>query len=250
VSADTCEVFISHSAVDRDLAEALVAAIRSALHISARNVRCSSVDGYRLPVGVRAEDSLKLEILTAPAFVGLLTPASISSTYVLFELGARWGADRHISPVLARGLTPSALTGPLAALNALLLSERRQILQLLDDLAAVLDKRLEPLPAFDAAVDTVVALAAGLPPSSTQQLESVVSADELRILYLVACLEHPTAKSLAFEHSIVVAKADYYVERLVSNGLIRISKTATVNGKPVLLITQPGREKLVEAGLI
>ena len=34
LSSDICEVFVSHSASDRDLAEAVVAAIRSALVIS------------------------------------------------------------------------------------------------------------------------------------------------------------------------------------------------------------------------
>jgi hypothetical protein len=253
--AERCEVFVSHSSSDRTLADALVVAIRTALHISARKVRCTSVDGYRLPVGVRADDYLRAEILAAPAFVALLTPASLASTYVLFELGARWGAGMHMAPLLARGLTPHAVAGPIASLNVLDLKERRQVLQLIDDLTDVLDRKLEPLPAFDSSVDLVVSLATDIPASANTPLAlpsrlPPIHEDELKILQLSVDTFQPTVGDVMKVLGIREAKAQYYVEKLAADQLIAISNTYFHNHWPVLEIVQGGRKILVEAGLL
>lgn len=82
-------VLISHSSKDAPLAEALINLLRSGLGLLASQIRCSSVDGYRLPAGVNTGDKLRNEIKSAKVLIGLLTPNSLTSTYVLFELGAR-----------------------------------------------------------------------------------------------------------------------------------------------------------------
>jgi hypothetical protein len=45
-------IFISHSSKDGDLALALIELLKAGLALAADQIRCSSVDGYRLPVGV------------------------------------------------------------------------------------------------------------------------------------------------------------------------------------------------------
>ncbi len=94
-------VFISHSSIDAALAEALIDLLKSALGIRAEQIRCSSVDGYRLPVGVNTEGKLREEVNAATVVVGLITPNSLKSPYVMFELGARWGANRFLAPLPA-----------------------------------------------------------------------------------------------------------------------------------------------------
>jgi hypothetical protein len=59
----------------------------------ANQIRCSRVDGYRLPVGVDTQVKLREEVNAAKVVVGLITPSSLNSHYVMFELGARWGAN-------------------------------------------------------------------------------------------------------------------------------------------------------------
>jgi hypothetical protein len=111
-------VFISHSSKDADLALALIELLKAGLGLMADQIRCSSVDGYRLPVGVNTEDKLREEVNAAKVVIGLITPSSLTSYYVMFELGARWGANLFLAPLLA-GVKASELRGPLSLLNAL-----------------------------------------------------------------------------------------------------------------------------------
>ena len=95
------DIFISHSSRDENLAEKLIALIRSALNISAEKIRCTSLNGFRLPAGTTTNERLRKEIHDSKAFIALITPNSLKSMYVLFELGARWGAEKPMVPLIA-----------------------------------------------------------------------------------------------------------------------------------------------------
>lgn len=86
-------VFISHSSADQDLAEALIRLLRSALPLQPDIIRCTSVGGYKLPTGTEVDAQLRKEVVEAELFIALITKDSLDSTYVLFELGARWGVN-------------------------------------------------------------------------------------------------------------------------------------------------------------
>jgi len=136
---------ISHSGKDADLALTLIELLRAGLGLLASQIRCSSVDGYRLPAGVNTEQQLREEVTGVAVLVGLLTPNSLSSTYVLFELGARWGAKLFMIPLLA-GVKPEDMRGPLSVLNALTCSTEAQLIQFVEDVGRQLK-----LPAQSAA---------------------------------------------------------------------------------------------------
>lgn len=158
--SDQLTLFISHSAADATVAKLLIALFEKALKISARGIRCTSLDGYRLPAGVETNDVLRTEVFGSALFIGLLTPSSLASTYVLFELGARWGARRPFFPVLASGSKPSDLRAPLSGLNALSMSVPDQVRQLVEDAATALSLRLEPMSSFSSEIDALAAEAA------------------------------------------------------------------------------------------
>jgi hypothetical protein len=89
-------------------------------------------------VGTKTDEQLKRELLNAKSFIALLTQHSLNSTWVLFELGARWGAERHLAPVFAAGLTAEQLRGPLPGITGLSCDSDNQIHQLVHDIAKVL----------------------------------------------------------------------------------------------------------------
>ena len=160
-------IFLSHSSADTDLAAAIIDLLRDALSLPPQSIRCTSVDGYRLPSGANTNEQLRLEIHESETFIALLTKASITSTYVLFELGARWGAGRHWSLVLGGGLRGSDLRDPLKAHNALDASSEAQIDQFISELAAALTIQITARAAWGAKVKRIVALAALAPTSPT-----------------------------------------------------------------------------------
>ena len=132
------EIFISHSSQDKLIADALTDLLKNALPVDPQAIRCTSVEGHKLPVGSRTGDRLREELLNAKCFIALLTPHSLSSTWVLFELGARWGRDHHLAPIIAAGLTPGQLGGPLPDINALSCDSDADLHQLVQDIADVL----------------------------------------------------------------------------------------------------------------
>jgi hypothetical protein len=155
-SMPSLDIFISHSSKDKDIAEALINLLKAALNIPADRIRCTSVDGYRLPAGASTDEQLRREIYEARTFIGLITPTSFQSTYVLFELGARWGARLHLAPVLAAGIDVGALRGPLTGLNALSCDVSAQVFQLINDIASSLKTTASNPSAYQKHVDTLV----------------------------------------------------------------------------------------------
>ena len=155
-SGDDLALFISHSAKDVKVAAALVSLFEKALKISARRIRCTSLDGYRLPAGANTTETLRAEVFDARIVVAILTPNSLESRFVLFELGARWGASRPLYPILASGTRPRDLSAPLDGLNALSAEVSDQVRQLAEDSARDLGMPLEPMASFSKEIEGVV----------------------------------------------------------------------------------------------
>jgi len=166
-------VFISHSSKDADLALALIELLKAGLGILSYQIRCSSVDGYRLPVGVNTEGKLREEVNAAKVVIALITHSSLSSAFVMFELGARWGANQFLAPLLA-GVKPSELSGPLGLLNALSSDNEAQLHQLLEDVSQKLGMQLQNAPSYVRYISAVKQLSENLAASSTLKSETSV----------------------------------------------------------------------------
>ncbi len=131
------QVFVSHASEDQSLAAALVKVLRENLIIDTKHIRCTSVPGYKPITGLRFSDSLRLELVSAKAVIGLVTPNSVKSNYVLFELGAAWGGRVPTFPLMAKGATYKDLPGPLSETNARNLTTSSEISQMIQDLSKV-----------------------------------------------------------------------------------------------------------------
>jgi hypothetical protein len=154
--SDTIKVFISHTSADSDLALSLIRLIRAGLHLTETDIRCTSVDGYKLEPGADTEATLRREVNDSTVLLGLLTPASIHSSYVLFELGARWGIERSLIPVLGYGASYSSLPGPLQGRNAIRASERGELEDMLFKLSKDLGVELARASAYGADLASVI----------------------------------------------------------------------------------------------
>lgn len=152
------DIFISHSNKDADIAEAMIKIFRSAMNLPSEGIRCTSVNGYRLPIGASTEEQLRIEIHEAKVLIGLITSASLKSHYVLFELGARWGANNFLAPVMAGSVNPSDLPGPLTGRNAINCNDSGQVQQLVDDIAQHLQRKLDGRASFQKYIDELVNL--------------------------------------------------------------------------------------------
>jgi hypothetical protein len=149
-------VFISHASDDKRLAATLVELFRAALDIPADNILCTSVDGFRLAAGADTDDALRSAVLQSKTLVGVITPASQKSSYVLFELGARWGTNKHLIPLCAGGVKPGDLKGPIAGKNALDCGSRPGVQQLIGDLGTILRMEVERPEVYDKFLERVV----------------------------------------------------------------------------------------------
>jgi hypothetical protein len=152
-------LFVSHQSSDATIAKAIADLCRDALHLRVRQIRCSSVDGYRLPGGADTAGQLRQEVLAAGAFVGIITPRTRNSPYVLFELGARWAIGEHLCPVLAMGADSRAMFGPLEGRNALNLSSRGEVVQMIEEISAVLGSSIGDLSGVQSQIAAVVSAA-------------------------------------------------------------------------------------------
>lgn len=149
-------VFVSHSGDDAELAALVVQLLATALGLRSQHIRCTSVDGYRLPGGADSDEQIRDEALAAECFIGVLSPQSLASAYVLFELGARWGAKKHLVPLLAPGMKAHALKGPLKGLNALSADNMAELHQLVHEIGAKLGVETEPPAVYQRHLEAIV----------------------------------------------------------------------------------------------
>ena len=253
-------IFVSHSSTDSALAASLVTLLTSALPLEHDDVLCTSVDGHRLPAGVDINQQLKREVEGADLLIGLLTPHALSSMYVAFELGARWGNGRDMIPVLAGGIRPSNIDGPLAAINCLDGTNESQIHQLLEESARTLSLTIKPASTYAVALvdfrDRASVAEAASSPAVDATIDIGLPADAQRLLvaaesdgYIIASRSIGgraiQAGSQTFNESgdrRTVAHWEAMIDELESRGLIE----ATSFKREVFQVTDRGYKLIDE----
>ena len=133
------DIFISHSSSDIEKVEILIGILRSALNLGQKQIRCTSVPGYKLTGGTSTDETLRQEIVDCKVFIGVLTENSIISTYVLFELGARWGLKKPMKPIVCEPSLSNVVKGPLTGLHCLNGLITTDVIQLVEECAGILE---------------------------------------------------------------------------------------------------------------
>jgi hypothetical protein len=149
-------VFISHSHQDIELVKRLINLLRSALNLQSKEIRATSVDGFRLPGGSNTAEQLRTEVQGAKVLIGVISNSSLKSAYVIFELGARWGSGKPMVPLLASGTSPNSLEGPLQGINVLSCRSSAQLHQFVEEMASHLNLSLDRPAAYQEYLDQVV----------------------------------------------------------------------------------------------
>jgi predicted transcriptional regulator len=260
------DIFISHSSHDEFIAERLIALIRSALDIPPEKIRCTSLNGFRLPVGTTTNERLRKEIHDSKAFIALITPNSLKSTYVLFELGARWGAEKPMIPLIARDIKMKDLSEPLSAINVLNCSDAAQLHQFIDDLgdilgissnrASVYQKCIREL--IEASNQSVVHFANPADHSKTHNSnESVPGGIEARSSVLVAIWQLDVGRysengykveDVATKLKMSVPECKHYLETFVKEKKVKRVQVIGVNGGLHYSLTVDGSSFILEKG--
>jgi hypothetical protein len=228
-------IFISHSSKDADLAIALIDLLKAGLGLFADQIRCSSVDGYRLPVGVNTEDKLREEVNAAEVVVGLITPSSLDSYYVMFELGARWGADLFLAPLLA-GVKPIELSGPLSLLNALDATNDAQLHQLLTDVSKQLGLPLQNTASYVRHVVAVKALADRISSGGATHSVTAVSKADLRMSFSAEGTPPSQVLKVAANQTVIVSRVEY----MLSNETCIAGENLSMQGETVEIPVNDG----------
>jgi hypothetical protein len=158
-SRNAAKVFISHSSGDESLVESVTELLRVALRLSAKEILCTSIAGHKLSGGADTEEELIAALTDAPLLIGILTPVSLASSYVLFELGARWVLRKPLIALTGCGTAMRDIKEPLRSKNALNAALSADVYQLVEDSGKILRRRLEPANAYSRHVSRVVAAA-------------------------------------------------------------------------------------------
>jgi hypothetical protein len=146
------------------------------------------VNEYWTGEGANTDAHLRAEVNAAKVVIGLITPRSLSSTYVLFELGARWGAGLPMIPLLV-GVSTNELRGPLAFLNAAYTNDDAHLHQLLRDVGEHLKMAVQNPAAHQKNLNKVKELAgviaAAVSQTQQQRPSATGSTHELRISFKI-----------------------------------------------------------------
>jgi hypothetical protein len=200
-------VFISHSSKDVEVAKEVIQLLHTALGLKTTDIRCTSVDGYRLPAGASTDEQLKVEIFDSEVFIGLVSTDSMRSHYTLFELGARWGAGRKMVPLLIDNEGSKMLQGPLKGINALDAYQEAQLLQLVAEVGEELKTTPDNASAY---LSLIKRLIGALPNASAKAKAAAV--EEKRVITESAD-DYSDSDQIIKEHCAAEWPDDFFMQK-------------------------------------
>jgi len=247
----TVRVFISHSSHDNEVVSALIDLLRSALQIRAAEIRCTSVDGYRLPAGADTDDQLRDEVHQAEIFVGVISAHSMKSIYVVFELGARWATDKPLIPLLVSGMQPTDLERPLDRLNAIRCDSREHLHQLIRELGEKLGIAPEGPDVYERNITALLTIKPAKA-SATKNTKESSDVSDLEVETLQAIVSWGGREVRCHDIAEACGRKVLVVEHAIDKLLARefIIDHYFANARPRYSLHKRGRAYLVEKGLI
>lgn len=116
-------IFITHSSLDQELADALVQALRLGANLSEQHIFCSSVEGLGIPTGEEFLHYIRDQLEGTQLVIPLVTPAYLDSTFCAYELGASWVRQVPLFPLAVPPVSRAGLPGPLGSRQVAILNK-------------------------------------------------------------------------------------------------------------------------------
>jgi hypothetical protein len=124
-------IFVSHSAKDSEAGKALVDLLSRAFPQLEDQILYTSMPSSGLPSGAKISETLQKGLNESEMVIGIISGNSLNSDWVLFELGAAWGMEKLVIPLLCN-IEHEDLPSPLRDRNAVKAHNRDDILQMLE----------------------------------------------------------------------------------------------------------------------
>jgi hypothetical protein len=151
------KVFISHCVADDALASAVADCLVGATSLNADEVRCTSSLAYRLPAGRDFAQTLREDIGDDSVVIGLITRHTLASSWVLFELGAAWGARKKIIPIVTDEVDVKPLPSPVSGRDIARVTAIRDVAQFIDEVSFMVNVTPRAVAQIAEAIDKLIA---------------------------------------------------------------------------------------------
>lgn len=144
------KIFISHSHIDSDIANALVDFLTQGIGVEHSAIFCSSSDGKDVPLGLNFNEYILNKLQGEDAEVLCVVSNNYyNSKYCLYELGAAWGLCRKITPILIPPMQYANLRDFLSQSNAVQATIERDLNKLKDELQEKFKQNNPPTTTFE-----------------------------------------------------------------------------------------------------
>ncbi len=255
------KIFISHSHQNHEAASALVEMLLSGLSLEDSDIRCTSVPGHQLELGKSIAELLKADINQAPALIALVSKESLNSNWVMFELGAAWGLERRVYPILGSNMKSKDLPGPLGTLSCIEI-ESPDASSRTSDLLQQLAKDLNVIPKNGGKAQAKLNAFLKLYKTNSSQNPSigekanVPTSEEDSILLAFWGLDEKEyteigylVNAIAQKSGISIPKCEHILNALIKKSLIKGTKYIMPQGCHYKL-EGAGRDYLLEQGFV
>jgi len=113
-------IFVSHAAVDKEIADKVVDLLNTALGINVtKEVFCSSLEGMKIPPGKDFKHFMKEQIQEPKIVLLLISQNYLASQFCLAEVGASWALSLNAIPFLIPPVAHNDMKAVLTNVHAL-----------------------------------------------------------------------------------------------------------------------------------
>jgi hypothetical protein len=170
-------IFVSHSSKDSEAGKALVDLLSRAFPQLEDQILYTSMQSSGLPSGAKIPETLQQGLNESDIVIGIISSNSLDSDWVLFELGAAWGMQKLVIPLLCN-IKHEYLPRPLRERNAVKAHDRGDILQMLETIRNRLEINQRPDTRYNRNVDELLRIVSEMNKYEKAVGDAISTADE------------------------------------------------------------------------